>query len=52
MSRSFHVTTKAIKGLTRKEVDDQLDDPSSDLRQLARKSLYKKEVKKSRKSGE
>ena len=49
MSRSIHITSKDVKGLTKKKVDEQLIDPNSDLRVLARKSLLKIEVKKNRK---
>lgn len=50
MSRSIHTTSKYVKGLTKKEVDEQLTDPNSDLRVLARKSLLKVEIKKNRKT--
>jgi len=50
MSRSIHTTQKDVKDLTGKEVAEQLQDPESDLRKLARKSLFKKIVKKNRKT--
>ena len=50
MSRSIHTTRKDVKGLTNKEVAEQLIDPSSDLRTLAKKSLLKESVKKERKN--
>jgi hypothetical protein len=50
MSRSIHITTKNFKGLTKKEQDDQLEDPNSELRQWGRKSVLKDEVKKERKN--
>ena len=50
MSRSIHITVKNFKGLTKKEQDEQLDDPNSDLRQWGRKSVLKDEVKQDRKS--
>jgi hypothetical protein len=50
MSRSIHTTRKDVKGLTKKQVDEQLADPNSDLRVLARKSLLKETVKKNRKN--
>lgn len=50
MSKSFDVRTKDVKGLTNKEVEEQLNDPESDLRQLAQKSLHKKGVIKNRKA--
>ena len=49
MSRSIHTTKKDVKGLTMKQADEQLTDPDSDLRVLARKSLLKESVKKIRK---
>ena len=49
MSRSIHITTRNFKGLTKKEQDEQLNDPNSELRQWARKSLLKDSVKKDRK---
>jgi hypothetical protein len=49
MSRSIHTTQKDVKGLTKKEVNEQLQDPESDLRKLAKKSLLKENVKKNRK---
>jgi len=49
MSRSIHLTRKSVKGLSKKEVDEQANDPNSDLRQLARKSILKESVKKARK---
>lgn len=50
MSRSIHTTRKDVKGLTMKQADEQLTDPDSDLRVLARKSLLKESVKKIRKN--
>lgn len=49
MSRSIHITTRNIKGLTKNEQDEQLNDPNSELRQWARKSLLRDNVKKTRK---
>lgn len=49
MSRSIHVTYKSVKGLSKKEVDEQASDPNSDLGQLGRKSALKKTIKKARK---
>ncbi|MFN8152730.1 MAG: hypothetical protein U0Y08_00410 [Bacteroidia bacterium] len=48
MSRSIHVTTKNLRGLTKEEHDEQLDDPYSDLRQWAKKSNLKIVIKKIR----
>jgi TfoX/Sxy family transcriptional regulator of competence genes len=49
MSRSIHITGKNFKGLSKKAIDEQADDPNSELRQWGRKSLLKDEVKKERK---
>jgi hypothetical protein len=49
MSKSIHTTRKDVKGLTKKEIEEQLQDPDSDLRKLARKSMLKADVKKNRK---
>ena len=50
MSRSIHITTKNFKGLTKKEQDEQLEDPNSELRQWAKKSNLKDDITKERKS--
>ena len=50
MSRSIHITRKNFKGLTKKELDEQAEDPNSELREWVRKSELKKEVKKERKN--
>ena len=50
MSRSIHVTYKSVKGLSKKELDEQSANPNSDLRQFGRKSSLKKQVKKARKA--
>lgn len=49
MSRSIHTTYKDLKGLTKKEVEEQYNDPNSDLAELAKKSSIKKKVLKGRK---
>ncbi|MFA7447323.1 MAG: hypothetical protein WCY77_02705 [Weeksellaceae bacterium] len=49
MSRSIHTTHKDVKGLTKKELEEQYNDPNSDLASLAKKSSIKKEVLKQRK---
>lgn len=49
MSKSIHVTFKNIRGLTKKQLDEQLADPDSDLRILGVKSVLKENVKKNRK---
>jgi TfoX/Sxy family transcriptional regulator of competence genes len=50
MSRSIHITKKNFKGLTKKELDEQAEDPNSELREWVRKSELKKEIKKKRKN--
>lgn len=49
MSKSIHTTYKDIKGLTKKEIDNQVNDPDSDLAELSKKSAIKKSVIKERK---
>lgn len=49
MSRSIHTTHKDIKGLTKKEIEDQYNDPHSNLAELAKKSSLKRKVLKERK---
>ena len=49
MSRSIHTTFKNLKGLTKKELDEQYIDPDSDLAKLAKKLGIKNQVRKSRK---
>jgi TfoX/Sxy family transcriptional regulator of competence genes len=51
MSKSIHITKKNFKDLTKKELDEQAEEPNSELRHWARKSELKKEVKKKRKNG-
>lgn len=48
MSRSIHTTHKDLKGLNKRELDDQFNDPNSDLAALANKATVKKNVKKKR----
>jgi len=50
MSKSIHITKKNFKGLTKAELDEQAQDPNSELNQCSQKSLLKKEVKKKRKN--
>lgn len=50
MSKSYHATRKDLKGKTRKEVNEMVDDPDSVLHELAEKSSVKKKVKKERKN--
>ena len=40
----------SFKGLTKAELDEQAQDPNSELSEWARKSSIKKEVKKKRKN--
>ena len=49
MSRSIHTTHKDLKGRTKKELDEQFNDPNSDLAALVKKSAIKKKVSKERK---
>lgn len=49
MSRSIHTTYKNLKGMTKRELDEQFIDPNSDLTSLAKKSFLKKKVLKERK---
>lgn len=50
MSKSIHTTIKDLKGLTKSEIDQQLDNPDSDLAALAKKSSIKKQVLDDRKN--
>lgn len=50
MSKSIHTTFKAVKGLTKKQLEEQVNDTESDLAILGHKSALKDEVKKSRKN--
>jgi hypothetical protein len=50
MSKSIHITTKNLKGLTKNEVNDQFKDPDSDLAQWSKKSMLKKTVRTKRKN--
>ena len=49
MSRSIHITKKNFRGLTKKEIEEQAIDPSSELQQWSKKSSIKETVKKIRK---
>lgn len=49
MSRSIHITRKNFKGLTKSEIDEQANDPDSELRQWGKKSNLKETIKKERK---
>jgi hypothetical protein len=50
MSKSIHTTHKDVKGLTKKEIEEQYNDPESDLAKLGNKSFVKSEMKKLRKN--
>jgi len=49
MSRSYHVTAKDFKKLTKKELEDMALDPKSKLNEWATKSSVKKTTAKQRK---
>ena len=49
MSRSHHVTRKDLKGFSKKEIDEMLNEPNSLLHQLADKRKTKNDVKEERK---
>jgi len=49
MSDSIHITSKNFRNLTKKEIDDQYDDPNSELSEWARKKGIKRNVKDTRK---
>lgn len=49
MSRSIHITSKNFRGLTKREIDEQYVDPTSELNQWADKLHIKKIRVKSRK---
>lgn len=49
MSRSIHKTFKDVRGLTKNQLNEQYNDPDSDLAVLASKISIKKQVKKNRK---
>lgn len=50
MSRSIHITKKNFKGLTKTEIDEQSNEPNSELRQWGKKSNLKETIKKERKN--
>jgi hypothetical protein len=49
MSRSIHITIKNFKGLSKRELKEQKEDPNSDIAQWAKKKNIKGQMKKSRK---
>jgi len=46
MSKSYHATIKDLKGKSKEEINDMVNDPASILHELAEKGRVKKEVKK------
>lgn len=50
MSKSIHTTYKDVKNLTKKELEEQFNDPESNLSKLGLKSHIKNEVKTARKN--
>lgn len=50
MSKSYHSTRKDLKGKTKTEINEMIDDPDSVLHELAEKRMVKKEVKKQRRA--
>lgn len=46
MSRSIHTTFKGCQGLTKNELNEQFNDPDSDLAVLARKIGIKKQARR------
>lgn len=50
MSKSCHTTNRDLKGKTKKEIDDMVEDPDSILNELAEKRLVKKETIKERRN--
>ncbi|MEO1434938.1 MAG: hypothetical protein AAFV80_05335 [Bacteroidota bacterium] len=49
MSRSYHITVKALAKKSKRELDEMVHDPDSELHQLAQKTAIKRAVKKERK---
>jgi len=49
MSKSYHKTRKDLKGKTKKEIDEMVNDQDSILSELAEKRTVKKETIRSRK---
>ena len=50
MSKSIHTTYSDLKGLGKKEIEEQYINPDSDLAKLSHKSFVKSEVKTTRKN--
>ena len=49
MSKSYHANRKSLKGKTKKEIEEMINDPDSILHELVEKSIAKKKVKRLRK---
>ncbi len=49
MSNSIHITAKNFRSLSKKEIEEQYNDPDSELAQWAKKKGIKRNVKKWRK---
>jgi len=50
MSKGYHATRNDLKGKTKKEINEMIEDADSILHELAEKRNVKKEVKKQRKT--
>lgn len=44
MSRSIHITRRNFKGLNQSEINQQINDPDSDLEQWSKKFKIKKDT--------
>lgn len=49
MSKSYHSTKNDLKGKTKKEIDEMVNDPDSVLHELAEKRMLKKKAREKRK---
>lgn len=49
MSKSYHTTRKDLKGKTKKEIDEMVNDEDSILHELAKKRMAKRKSLKERK---
>ena len=49
MSKSYHTTRKDLKGKTKQEIDEMVNDEGSILHELAKKRMVKKKSLKERK---
>ena len=48
MSKSIHENRKMLKGLSKREIDKQMNDPDSILNKIVEKRILKKNMKKKR----